>query len=79
MDVGDFYEGLQPQEYVEHDDTLGPAINISDEEAICNLEHQIFLISRKYFSAYLVHLSRLAGCECREGGGGTSGERVPSH
>ena len=34
MDVGDFYEGLQPQEYVEHDDTLGPAINIiSDEEA----------------------------------------------
>ena len=43
MDVGDFYEGLQPQEYVEHDDTLGPAINISDEEAICYLQHQIFL------------------------------------
>ena len=33
MDVGDFYEGLQPQEYVEHDDTLGPAIITSDEEA----------------------------------------------
>ena len=46
MDVGDFYEGLQPQEYVEHDDTLGPAINISDEEAICYLQHQIFLILR---------------------------------
>ena len=49
MDVGDFYEGLQPQEYVEHDDTLGPAINISDEEAICYLQHQIFLVSRKDF------------------------------
>ena len=79
MDVGDFYEGLQPQEYVEHDDTLGPAIITSDEEAICYLQHQIFLVSRKYFCAHLVHLSRLAGCECREGGGGTSGERVPSH
>ena len=79
MDVGDFYEGLQPQEYVEHDDTLGPAIITSDEEAICYLQHQIFLVSRKYFSTHLVHLSRLAGCECREGGGGTSGERVPSH
>ena len=79
MDVGDFYEGLQPQEYVEHDDTLGPAIITSDEEAICCLQHQIFLVSRKYLSAHLVLLSRLAGCECREGGGGTSGERVPSH
>ena len=52
MDVGDFYEGLQPQEYVEHDDTLGPAIITSDEEAICCLQHQIFLVSQFHVNIF---------------------------